>query len=56
MLPYTAHDMLNAIRRAYEIDPTSDDTRAAPRRPSRRRVTRLLVGTLTTVRSLLLAL
>ena len=56
MLPYTANDMLNAIRRTYEIDPPPDDTVPAPRQTSRRRVPRLLVGTLTTVRSLLLAL
>ena len=56
MLPYTANDMLSAIRRTYAIDPSPDDTGSAPRQSSRRRVQHLLVGTLSTVRSLLLAL
>lgn len=54
MLPYTANDMLDAIRRTYAIDPSQSDSQPARPRSSRRRVPRFLVGTLTSVRSLLL--
>ena len=55
MLPYTAYDMLDAIRRTYAIDPSQSDLQPAQLRSSRRRVPRFLLGTLTSVRSLLFA-